>query len=40
MSRSGEFVFGYSKVIEPYTDIEIGHMRENFRTLGWQTEQL
>lgn len=35
-----EFVFGYSKVIEPYTEREIQEMKGKFSALGWQIEQL
>ncbi|MDB4926601.1 hypothetical protein [Mucilaginibacter sp.] len=41
MSRTtGDFTFGYSKLIEPYTQEEINEMKESFRSLGWQIEQL
>lgn len=40
MSRAGEFVFGYSKIIEPYTADEVNKMKEGFGVLGWQLDQL
>lgn len=35
-----EYTFGYSKLIDTYTDKEINEMKQGFFAMGWQTKQL
>lgn len=38
--RNGEFLFGYSRITESYTDDEIQILKDGFKGLGWKIDKI